>query len=203
MFHSSRGIPLPSLSVGAWEHRDTWTLLAQWRETIQDRISLGWLPMVWWVPKLQRCSSKVYFGRLPASLCLPTQRCHLILWHLHCHVSLLQLFLLDLHFSCWCTDSAEGKLFQGWEQFPAHFSLLGNLLGSTHPVLRKTALRRHHPRGLNWRGCRMGTVPMRGLKSVTILVLRAAGWEVSWAERGLCPPSQLWSRDYEEALRHG
>lgn len=78
-------------------------------------------------PKLQRSSNQVYFGKAPLFF-VPTNRCHLILWHLHCHVSFLQLLLLDLHFSCWCTDSAEGKLFQGWGQFFALFTLLGNLL---------------------------------------------------------------------------
>lgn len=104
---------------------------------------------------MQRCSSQVYFGKAPPFF-VPANRCHLFLWHLHCHVSFLQLLLLDLHFPCWCTDPAEAKLFQGWGQFSAHFTLRGNLLGSTHPVLRKTALGRPRPRGLNWRGCRNG-----------------------------------------------
>lgn len=104
------------------------------------------------LPKLQRCSKQVYLGKAP--LCfVPANRGHLILSH---HVSFLSLLLLDLHFCCWCTDSAEGELFQGWGQFFAHFTCLGNLLGSTHPVLRKTALRRCHPRGADWGGCRNG-----------------------------------------------
>lgn len=106
-------------------------------------------------PELQRCSSQVYFGKAPLFF-VPANRCHLILWHLHCPVSFLQLLLLDLHFSYWCTDSAEGKLFRGWGQFSAHPP------GQHSPVLRKTALRRCHPRGLNWRGCRNGSCADEG-----------------------------------------
>lgn len=129
IFNSSHGIPLPSLSAGAWEPGDIWTLFAQQGEAIQDWVPLWWLPMCDGFPEMRRCRNQVYFVKAPLFF-VPTNGFTFFLWYLQSHVSFLQLAPARSSFCLLPHWLRRGKAFPGWEQFSAHFAtcLLSYLL---------------------------------------------------------------------------